>query len=184
MPSVTPPGDLKPTKGLMSEKQTRLRIRQERRRKRMFRVGAPAADLRFESDLAIANPVTAAQAGADATVIFGVRNAETGIIFSNSVLVILFSQPNSTLAITLPGLATGNISIDDSAQSRTITIGIDTAGQVKAWVNGRLVIDAAFTPGAWDDDTSTWSYADDLFAANPDSLVPMEVVLGSLPAIF
>jgi hypothetical protein len=149
----------------------------------MFRVGSPAADLSFESDLAISNPVTAAQAADNVTLIFGVRDAETGLAFSNSVLFVSFSQLGSTLAITLPGLGTGTVEIDDVAQPRTITVGVDTAGQVKAWVNGRLIIDAAFTPGAWDNDTSTWGYLDHLLNANA-ALVPMEVVLGALPAIF
>ena len=183
MPNVTPPGDLKPTKGLMSEQQARLRIRQERRRKRMFRVGSSAADLKFDSTIAIPNPVTAAQASADVTFVFGVRDAETGIIFSNNVLIVVLDQAADTLAITLPGLATGATVIDDVAQPRTVTIGIDTAGQVKAWVNGRLIIDATFTPGAWDNDTSTWGYLDEALNVNA-SLLPMEAVLGALPAIF
>ena len=184
MPNVTPPGDLKPASGSMSEQQARLRIRQERRRKRMFRVGAPAADLRFGSNLNIPNPVTAAQAGDDVTMVFGTRDAETGILFSNAVLIVLYNQPDNTILISLPGLSTGFIALDDVAQPQTITVGVDMTGQiVKAWMNGQLVVDDTFTSGTWDDDTSAWRYVDDTTTVNA-SLIEMEAVLGALPAIF
>ena len=159
-------------------------FREQRRQLQMFRLGAPVADLKVESTLALVNPVTAAQGSADVTVVLGTRNANTGLAFTNNRLFVVLSQVNNTLTMNLPSYGSGAVALSYSPGPRVVVVGLDMASQtVKAWVNGILEVEGAFVSATWDDDVTPWVYTDHLVQVDA-TLLPAEFVFGKLPGIF
>lgn len=167
--------------------QTRLFYSRESLQGRLFRVGSPPADEKFESGsaLVITSTFTAAEGALPATFIASTRTTMHGMNLFTGFLRLLVDQTANQYRVILGDVDTTLTALDMSVEPRIMVVGVDPPGlKIKAWVNGILVLDSAYNGASWTNGIANFTYLRTEDSAVDLTLPRAEVIVGGLPEIF